>query len=558
MLKSNFINTKKSILRMSKYLSMAFLATVLMIVSCSEDDVKLSPTITSFSPESGIVGTEVTITGINLAEVTEVNIGDVKVDIDSQTDTSIIVTIGSSVGTGTIKVVGPGGIATSRNDFIMHLNPIIASFSPESGIVGTKVTITGTNLSAVTQVSIGDVILNIDSQTETAIIVTINSNVETGKLRIVGPGGSVMSETEFILYSPLTISSFSPGLGIIGSEVTINGTALLSVTEVLFGDIAATIKGGATDTEIKVDVPEGLALGDVKIKLTNAYGSVESENSFTVEEETPLAITSFSPTSGDIGTEVTINGTALLSVTEVKFGDIATTINSGATDTEIKVNVPEGLAYGDVKITLTNEKGSVESETNFTVEEPAPSFEDIVIATFEEDFDPGFERRNWFWQGDMEILEAQVDPTNDDNMLLRLKANNGSAGAFGAGDTTQEGVIGVKDSNIENVYINVDVWAEDGFTEDSQVKIYLGTDDGSEWGWYANYFLDINWTGKKTISIPVSYFKKDGVVYEQDITKLDVLGFEASIPVSGITSVYIDNLIITQGGKKLGEVVPEK
>ena len=199
----------------------------------------------------------------------------------------------------------------------------------------------------------------------------------------------------------------------------------------------------------------------------------------------------------------------------------------------------------------------MESENSFTVEGSAPSFEDIVIATFETDFEPGFERRNWYWKGDMEILEAQVDPTDDNNMVLRLKANNGSAGAFGAGDIAQEGVIGVEDTNIDNVYINFDVRAEDGHADNSILKVFLGTDDGSEWGWYANYFADVNWTGKKTISIPVSYFKKDGVVFEQDITKLDVLGIEASVSAAGMTSVHIDNLIITQGGKKLGEVVPE-
>ena len=560
MLKTNFTNTEKSILKVPKYLIMILLAIVLITVSCSEDDVKLSPTIASFSPETGIVGTEVTITGANLGEVTKVSIGDVNVDIDSQTDTSIKITINSNVGTGTIKVAGPGGIATSRNDFLMFQSPTIVSFSPDSGIAGTKVTITGTNLGSVTQVSIGDVILVIDSKTETSIIATINSSVETGKLRVVGPGGSATSGTEFVFHSPLSISSFSPGSGIIGTEVIINGTALLSVTEVLFGDIAATIKEGATKTEIKVDVPEGLSPGGVKIKLTNTYGSVESENSFTVEEETPLTITSFSPASGDIGTEVTITGTALLSVTEVLFGDKATTINSGATDTEMKVNVPEGLAYGDVKITLTNDKGSVESENSFTVEGSAPSFEDIVLATFETDFDPGHDRRNWYWQGDMEILEAQIDPTDDNNMVLRLKANNGSAGAFGSGAIGDDdsGVLGVSDTDPDNVYINVDIWAEDGFTTNSKIKVYIANDDGSQWGYYANYFLDVNWTGKKTVSIPASYFKKDGIVYDKDVTKLDIVGFEASINIDGTSSVYIDNLIITQGGKKLGEVVPEK
>jgi len=561
MLKSNFINTKKSILRVSKYLSIALLATVLLMVSCSEDDVvptDPAPMINHFSPTSGVVGTEVTITGSNMGTAKEVHIGGVQIPIDCWAETSLKVTINSSVITGKVEVVGPGGTATSEKDFVLLRAPVITSFSPEKGTVGTEVTITGNNLSNVTEVSIGGVKLVIDSQTETEIKVTLTSDVLSGKIVVVSPGGSASSETEFIFEAPLSITSFSPASGTIGTEVTIKGTALLSVTEVLFGDKAATIKDGATETEMKVDVPEGLAPGDVKIKLTNAHGSVESENSFTVEEETPLSIISFSPASGTIGTEVTITGTKLLSVTEVLFGDKATTINS-ATDTEIKVNVPEGLAYGDVKIKLTNADGSVVSTDSFTVEKPLPSFENIVLATFEADFDPGHDRRNWFWQGDMEILQAEIDPTDENNMVLRLKANNGSAGAFGSGAIGDDdsGVLGVEDSNSDNVYINIDIWAEDGFTTDSKIKIYVANDDGSEWGWYANYFLDVNWTGKKTVSIPVSYFKKDGNAYDQDVTKLDIVGFEASISVPGISSVYIDNLIITQGGKKLGEVVPE-
>ena len=311
MLKSNFMNTKKSILRMSKYLSMALLAATLLMVSCSEDDVEPTvpaPMINQFSPTSGLVGTVVTITGSNMGSAKEVRIGGIALPIDCWAETSLKVTIDNNVMTGKIEVIGPGGTATSEKDFILLKAPVITSFTPDKGTVDTEVTITGKNLGNVTEVSIGGVKLVIDSQTETEIKVTLTSEVVTGKIVVVSPGGSATSETEFVFEAPLSITSFSPGSGIIGSEVTINGTALLSVTEVLFGDIAATIKGGTTDTEIKVDVPEGLALGDVKIKLTNAYGTVESENSFTVEEKTPLAITSFSPTSGDIGTEVTING----------------------------------------------------------------------------------------------------------------------------------------------------------------------------------------------------------------------------------------------------------
>ena len=46
-------------------------------------------------------------------------------------------------------VTTPGGTATTTAHFTMNLPPTITSFTPASGPVGTMVTITGTNLTAV-------------------------------------------------------------------------------------------------------------------------------------------------------------------------------------------------------------------------------------------------------------------------------------------------------------------------------------------------------------------------------------------------------------------------
>jgi hypothetical protein len=480
MLKTNFMNTQKSIFRVSKplYMVLLLLAVGLMTVSCDDNDVQSTipaPMINDFTPTSGIVGTQVTITGSNMASVEEVSIGGAIIPIDYWAETSLLITINNDVVTGKIQVVGEGGTSTSDVDFLLLHGPVITSFAPASGTVGDEVTITGGNLSDVTEVSIGGIVVAIDSQTDTSIKVTLTDQVVSGKIVVVNAGGSAESDTDFIF-------------------------------------------------------------------------------------ETPLTITSISPASGPIGTVVTITGTALLTVTEVLFGNIPTTINSGASDTEIKVNVPDGVALGDVIIKLINANGYFESGTPFTVEAPSSNLPNIVLATFESGFDPGANAANWIWNPALTILEEQTDPTDSSNQILRLKGDNGTEGYFGAGSDSNPGLLGVEDTNIDDVYINVDVWAESGFEPTSILKIYTKTEGYANGNGYGNYYINVTWTGKKTVSIPMSHFKyEDGAgtefPYDGDPVNLDMIGFEGA-PGTGTTSIYIDNLIISQSGQALGEILP--
>jgi hypothetical protein len=77
------------------------------------------------------------------------------------------------------------------------------------------------------------------------------------------------------------------------------------------------------------------------------------------------ALLSFTPTSGSVGTPVTLTGTSFTGTTAVRFGTkVATfTVNS---DTQITTQVPNGAVTG--KISVTTPGGSAISTTNFTVE----------------------------------------------------------------------------------------------------------------------------------------------------------------------------------------------
>jgi hypothetical protein len=102
-------------------------------------------------------------------------------------------------------------------------------------------------------------------------------------------------------------------------------------------------------------------------KRTATLSIVDGEGTQTVAlsgngEET---ITSFSPTSGPVGTSVTITGTSFTGTTKVTFDGVAATTFKVVSETEITATVPTGAKTG--KIAVTTSGVLVDSKTSFTV-----------------------------------------------------------------------------------------------------------------------------------------------------------------------------------------------
>ena len=76
-----------------------------------------APTITSFSPTSGPVGTTVTINGTNFTGATSVKFNGVTATFIVNSATKITATVPTGATTGRITVTTPGGTATSASDF---------------------------------------------------------------------------------------------------------------------------------------------------------------------------------------------------------------------------------------------------------------------------------------------------------------------------------------------------------------------------------------------------------------------------------------------------------
>ncbi len=332
-----------------------------------------TPTISSFSPASGPVGSSVTINGTGLSGATAVKFGGVAASTFSvnSSGTQITATVPTGAVTGKISVTTPGGTANSATNF--KVTPVISGFSPPSGPVGTVVTINGTGLTGATSVKFGSASAGTFSvnSSGTQITATVPSGAVTGKITVTTAGGTATSATDFIVTtSPApTISSFSPTSGPVGTSVTIFGSNFTGVTAVKFGGVSASsFSANPPGTQITATVPSGAVTG--KITVTAAGGTATSATNFTVT--TTPSISSFSPTSGPVGTSVRINGSGFGGATAVRFNGVSAspfTVNTQGT--RIDTKVPSGATTG--RITVTTPGGTATSATNFTVTAQAPT-----------------------------------------------------------------------------------------------------------------------------------------------------------------------------------------
>ncbi len=76
-------------------------------------------------------------------------------------------------------------------------------------------------------------------------------------------------------------------------------------------------------------------------------------------------ISSFSPTSGPVGTAVTVTGSGFTGATAVSFGAFPATSFTVDSDTQITCVVPSGFAHAPIKVTTPG--GTGKSATNFVV-----------------------------------------------------------------------------------------------------------------------------------------------------------------------------------------------
>ena len=319
------------------------------------------PSITSFAPASGPVGTVVTLTGTNFTGATAVSINGTAATFTVASATSITATVGAGTTSGLISVTTPAGTAVSATSFVVGVPPTVTSFTPATGAVGSTVVITGTNFTAATQVTFAGTsapVFSVNSATQITVVVPIGA--VTGPIAVTTPLGTGTSTTNFTIPPAPVITSFSPTTGVPGTVVTLSGNYFTGATAVTFNGAPATVFTVNSATQITVTVPSGATTGLITVVTPN--GIAVSTTRFTVQ--VPV-ITSFTPTAGPVGTTVTINGNYFTGVTQVTFNGTVAPGFVVVSATQITVAVPAGATSGP--ITVTAPLGSGTSPTSFLI-----------------------------------------------------------------------------------------------------------------------------------------------------------------------------------------------
>ena len=334
----------------------------------------LAPTLSLVSPVSGPLpaGTAITITGNNFTDTTTVKVGDAgATSVVVLSPTSITaVTPAGQVGAQSLSVTTIGGTATMESAFTYVAAPVITSVSPASGplAAGTVITISGTNFTGATQVTIGNVAatgLIVVSATSITAYTPVGS-AGSKDVSVTTRGGTATKARAFIYVAAPTITSVSPSSGPLtaGTSITISGTNLTGASSVKIGGVAATNVIVSNATTITAKTPAGTA-GSQTVEVTTVGGTVNKTNGFTYVPAPTIA--SVSPTSGPLtaGTAITITGSNFTGATSVTVGGIGATSVIVASATSITAITPAGKA-GAQSISVTTIGGIATKANAFT------------------------------------------------------------------------------------------------------------------------------------------------------------------------------------------------
>lgn len=335
-----------------------------------------APTITSVTPSPTTPGSEVHIVGTGfssrMADDT-VTMNGVSLVVHSASPTELVVVLPRDATTGPLVVrVASAGEVTSA-PITIESGLTITALAPTTVAPGMELTITGTGFDARAnrnRVTIGGVSARVRTATATSLVVTVPEHALSGAVVVEPRGaGTVSSATTLTVRDMPTITTIDPSSATPGASIRIRGTGFgsdIRVASVSLGGVAMTLRG-ITDTEITVDVPTGAGTGHVSVTVAG-LPAVESRTTLSVL--VPVALTSFSPLSGGVGSEVTIVGvgfSATATEDHVTLAGVACPVIS-ASPTELRIRIP-ATTSGPLVVEVTS-NGTARTPQPFVITTP--------------------------------------------------------------------------------------------------------------------------------------------------------------------------------------------
>lgn len=314
------------------------------------------PAVLSFAPAAAATGDPVTITGHGLINVNSVKFGTVRADsFIVVSDSTIIAYIGYG-GNSTISV-NTDANSSGKNGFT-YLTPVFTNFSPAAGTIGDTVTIYGSYLKGVQNITFGGMAPAYEKY-EGNVITAVLAKGASGNLtayyydnqKIIGS----------FTYNPF-FQRFYPTTAATGTTVKIAGIFNGTVSSVTFGGFPASSFKQESDTVITAIVGEGHT-GNVVVTMDNIE---VSRPGFTFDLSLKPVITSVTPPSGTTGAAIRISGSGLNNTFAVTFGGQAAA--GFTTDSTFITAILGTGASGDVVVSTPYGEATY---PGFTFTEPA-------------------------------------------------------------------------------------------------------------------------------------------------------------------------------------------
>ncbi|MGS2739206.1 IPT/TIG domain-containing protein [Sinomicrobium sp. M5D2P17] len=243
---------------------------------------------------------------------------------------------------------------------ILSAQPTIASFSPASADIQSRVIIKGTYLNFANKAYIGDTECKITQRINGETLeIEVAPEAKSGILRITTSAEKEASSSEqlSVTYPQPGVTSEFPEGGMVNENIVVEGTNLQTVTRITFGGTEAIIQFKEAQALV-VSIPNNEGEGqEVKMYYNTSSGEMSAvlSNDFKITIPTPVINNWPQLMSRD--NEVFITGEDLNLVTSVNIGGEEAVINTSS-PTALSFNVPEGVqtGYRDIEVNYGTDK----------------------------------------------------------------------------------------------------------------------------------------------------------------------------------------------------------